>query len=242
MSTVVLIHGFPLASQMWVHQMAALERAGHTVRVPNLPGFGGTAAPTSQPALRTYADCIMNDLEGEPVVVAGLSMGGYIVMELLRSYRERIDAFALIDTKATADSGDARAHRLRVADAVIASNSVEALVRTMPETLVSPSTSAQILDDVRLQMRTASPQGVAFAQRAMAQRPESLTTLADVDMPALVLWGVDDQISPASEQRLMLEAMPHATWCEVSHAGHMAPMENPDEVSSALVDFLSTYG
>ena len=80
----------------------------------------------------------------------------------------------------------------------------------------------------------ASPRTVAWAQRAMAGRPDSRATLADLECPVVVIMGDEDTISPRSEQDLIVRAAPRATLHVIPGAGHLSPLEAPVEVAAAL--------
>ncbi|MEX1224453.1 MAG: alpha/beta hydrolase, partial [Pirellulales bacterium] len=97
-----------------------------------------------------------------------------------------------------------------------------------------PETAARI----RQMILRAPPASVAAAQRGMAARPDMSDILPQLDLPALVLVGSDDAISPPSEMRGIADVLPQAEFIEIAGAGHMCPMEKPDEVSAALREFL----
>ena len=146
-----------------------------------------------------------------------------------------------IDTKASADTDDARANRLRVADQVLEAGSTVALARAMLPGLLGATTHAdrpEVVERVRGWIEEADPAGVAWAQRAMAARPESFADLASLTVPALVLWGAEDTLSPRGEQELMVEALRDARAVEIPGSGHLTAVEDPAAVVAALVPFL----
>jgi pimeloyl-ACP methyl ester carboxylesterase len=248
MANVVLLHGFPLSGAMWTDQAHALASQGHRVLVTDLPGFGGTAPPEVNPDLAVMAQWVesqMGLLEMDSAVIAGLSMGGYVAMEMLRRSPHLVAALVLCDTKASADSDAARADRERIASSVLQSGSTDVLARSMPESLLGESTRRSNVDiarTVRQWIAAADPRGVAWAQRAMAERPDSLDTLRAVQVPALIIWGEEDTVSPWEEQQAMLDVMEGARLERIRSAGHLSPVEQPSMVSRALVDFVSAVG
>ncbi|MFN8168949.1 MAG: alpha/beta fold hydrolase [Candidatus Nanopelagicales bacterium] len=246
--TVVLLHAFPLDKRMWDDVVPAIADAGWDVVVPDLMGFGESRLDEDDlddpPTLVTQARGVLRILDqvGLPhVVVCGLSMGGYVAMELVRQDPSRIAGIALVDTKATADTEEARANRLRVADQVLESGSTDALARAMLPTLLGDTSRASrpdVVERVTGWIREADPVGVACAQRAMAARPDSLTDLASLKVPGLVLWGAEDTLSPRAEQDLMVEAMRDARLVEIPTSGHLCAVEEPAATAAALVTFL----
>jgi pimeloyl-ACP methyl ester carboxylesterase len=174
-------------------------------------------------------------------VFCGISLGGYVAMEIVRQDPERVAGVALVDTKATADDDEARANRHRVAEQVLDSGSTEALARAMLPNLLGATTRnarPEVVERVRGWILEADPAGVALAQRAMAARPDSLADLAALAAPGLVLWGSEDALSSREQQDLMVDAMRDARFVEVPACGHLSAVEDPGAVTTALIAFL----
>ncbi len=246
--TVVLLHAFPLDKRLWDGVVDAVADADWDVVVPDLRGFGesryGEDGPDDEPDLGLVAHDVLAVLDRvgvQSAAVVGLSMGGYVAMELLRRAPRRVAALGLLDTKATADAVEARENRLRVAEQVLAAGSTEVLARAMVPALLGATTLAtrpEVVEQVRGWVEQADPAGVAWAQRAMAARPDSLDDLRAYRGPALVLWGAEDTVSPRPEQDLMLAALRDGRAVEVRDAGHLTAVEDPGAVVEALVRFL----
>ncbi|HEY5137041.1 MAG TPA: alpha/beta hydrolase [Candidatus Nanopelagicales bacterium] len=247
--TVVLLHAFPFDRHVWDGVIDVLAEADWDVVVPDLRGFGessyGEDGPDDEPALSWMARDVLGILDRMGVsaaVFAGISMGGYVAMEIVRQDPARVAGIALVDTKATADSDEARANRLKVAEQVLASGSTDALSRAMVPTLLGASSLEERPDVVALVtgwIAAADPQAVAWAQRAMAARPDSLADLGSLAVPALVVWGIEDGMSPRAEQDLMVEALRDARLVVVTESGHLSTVEAPEQVADALVTFLA---
>ncbi|MFN8158965.1 MAG: alpha/beta hydrolase [Candidatus Nanopelagicales bacterium] len=247
--TVVLLHAFPFDRHVWDGVVDQLADAGWDVVVPDLRGFGESAygedGPDDKPSLTWMARDVLGILDRMGVsaaVFAGISMGGYVAMEIVRQDPARVAGIALVDTKATADSEEARANRFKVADQVVASGSTEALARAMVPTLLGSTTQEdrpEVVAQVKTWIAAADPAAVAWAQRAMAARPDSLADLASLAVPGLVVWGVEDGMSPRTEQDLMVDAMRDARLVVVTESGHLSTVEAPEQVADALVAFLA---
>jgi pimeloyl-ACP methyl ester carboxylesterase len=246
--TVVLLHAFPLDHRLWNGVVDSVAAADWDVVVPDLRGFGGSAfgddLPDDEPSLATMARDVLAALDRmglANVVLGGLSLGGYVAMEIARQDPDRIAALVLADTKASADADEARENRLRVADQVLAAGSTEALARAMLPNLLGPTTTATrpgVVETVRGWIHDAEPAGVAWAQRAMAARPDSHDDLARLTVPSLVLWGAEDALAPEPEQHSMLAVLRDAREVVVPGAGHLTAVEDPSAVTEALLAFL----
>lgn len=244
----MLLHAFPLDKRLWDGVVDAVADSGWDVVVPDLRGFGessfGDDGPDDEPSLTLMARDVLAMLDriGEhAVVVAGVSMGGYVAMAMLREDPSRVAGLVLVDTKATADSDEAWGNRLRVAERVLEAGSTEALARTMLPSLLGPRTleeRPEVAEQVRGWIEEADPAAVAWAQRAMAERPDSRDDLAAFVGPSLVIFGEDDALSPRAEQDLMVAALRDVRVVPLPDVGHLAPIEAPAAVADALVSFL----
>ena len=246
---VVLLHAFPMDSVLWREQRRALASAGYRVLTPDLPGFGGSAVSEAEPSVEAMADEVAALLDARGVdraVVGGLSMGGYVAMAMLRRHPDRIRALVLADTKASADTAEAAQNRLAMASKVEESGSVESAAGLVAN-LLGATSHAERPDVVQTVVRwigAQQPAGIAWAQRAMAARPDSHADLQRFGGPVLVLYGVEDVITPANEAESMAVAArtggSAVTLREVPRVGHLSAIEDPDAVTGALTDWLGT--
>ncbi len=165
-------------------------------------------------------------------------------MALLRARPGLATRLLLCDTKATADAQPARENRERLARLCLESpgETGRILERDVLPGLLGDTTRAsrpEVVSQVRGWLNEAGADAVAWYQRAMAQRPDSLELLAEVDVPALILFGDEDVLSPAPEQALMQQAMPGAAVVVIDGAGHLANVEAPARVGSQIRSFLA---
>lgn len=241
---VVLLHAFPLSSAMWGAQHEGLgAAAGVELITPDLPGFGAAPPSPEQPDLGVLAESVIGLLDERgrrPVVLGGLSMGGYVAMEILRRRPALVSALVLADTKASADTADGRERRLRMAARLDEDGSSRVLLDMLPAILGETTRAQQpgLVDGVRAEVERADPAAAAWAQRAMAARPSYLDTLASADVPALVVVGAEDTTTPVSDARAMVDALPQGRLELIEHSGHLSAVEAPKAFNQALGDFL----
>jgi len=242
---LVLLHAFPLNASMWSAQREALA-ATHRVLCPDQRGFGGTQLLHDDPSLDEVADDVAAMLDARKVgdvVLGGLSMGGYVAMAFLRRHPDRVRALILADTRAGADTPEAAANRLRIADAVIEAGSSSLLVEEMLPKLLGATTRERqplVQGRVKALVERAPAYAVAWAQRAMAARPDSFGTLRSFDRPALVVVGEEDELSPPADAHAMAEALVHATLVTIPESGHLTSVEAPEAFNEAVAAFLAT--
>jgi pimeloyl-ACP methyl ester carboxylesterase len=244
---IVLLHAFPLSSRMWQPLRAALPSRLELIT----PDFRGTPAVRlgeAQPSLDVLADDLARALDAANVgraIISGLSMGGYVTMAFLRRHPDRAAAVVLADTRAGADADAARANRLRIAAALDTEGTTRVLVDDVLPTLLGSTTTTSrpdVVAFVKEIVESASPRGAAWWQRAMAARPDSFDTLRAVQVPALVIVGAEDALTPPSEAQALVDALPGARLVELPAAGHLSAVETPEPFAAALVEFAREVG
>jgi pimeloyl-ACP methyl ester carboxylesterase len=239
---VLFLHAFPLDASQWDHQVAALSSELRCVRV-DLWGCGTSPPPPAgEPTLDGFATAVLAALDSrniDRVAVVGLSMGGYLAFALWRLAPQRIRSLVLCNTRATADAAASRGDRLAMADQVEREHSVESIVEPMVARLLSPGAQAEahIVDPLRGRIRRCTPAGIAYAQRAMAARPDSTALLATITVPALVIAGTRDAIIPTPEVLAIADGIPGARYVELD-CGHVSNLEMPRAVNEQFAGFL----
>jgi pimeloyl-ACP methyl ester carboxylesterase len=244
---VLLIHGFPLDHTMWDAQIAVLSQRARVI-APDLRGFGQSPLAAGDGergiSMEAYADDLAELLDklavGEPIVLVGFSMGGYVAWQFVRKYGDRLRALVQCDTRAKADTEEARAGRIKMAENVAEWGSGR-VAEMMGPKLFAPATfdtKPDVVAAVRKVVDATPPAGIAAAQRGMAARPDVTSSLSTIKLPTLVLVGEHDAISPPAEMKEIAAAIPGADFVVVPGAGHMTTMEEPEAVNSALSHFI----
>ncbi len=240
---VLFIHGYPLNRSLWQPQVEGLSDSGR-ILAPDLRGHGD-----SQPSKGPYtmdllaADCIalLDSLElRKPVIICGLSMGGYIALALYRNYPERLGGLILAATRASADSPEGKKNRDQAAN-LAKEKGVEAVVESMLPKMMSPKTYQQnpeLVEKVRKMMEATSLEGVLGDLMGMKERPDSRPLLETIDIPTLVIHGADDQIISAEETRQMHSQIPGAVLETVPDAGHLLNLEQTEIFNRAVRHFI----
>ena len=216
---------------MWAETRPALEEAGYEVVAPDLPG------PAAERTLASWADRVLRLVDG-PLVLVGVSMGGYLAFELWRRASERVRALVLVSTRAGGETGESRAGReanLRL----LRENGVTALWEVLGGKLFAPGTSPDVVARAREIALEQGSQRLAAATEAIRDRPDSRSLLAEITVPVLVVAGEDDRVIPPSESEALARALPDARLELIPGAGHLVPLERPPEFARVLLPFLA---
>jgi pimeloyl-ACP methyl ester carboxylesterase len=238
---------------MWADVAEILSQQWRVI-IPDLRGFGQSPWPETQfpqsaadvtgdKVTWTVADMADDvaallaalKIDG-PIVLAGLSMGGYIALQFALHHSARLRGLILADTRAAADSDEARAGRRKTAERVLDGGPAfvaEAMIAKLfaADTMLrSPDLIAQYQELIM----KADPRTIAAAALAMGARPDVTSDLEQIHVPTLCIAGTDDEISPPAEMITWSAELPRGRFVEIPGAGHMSPVEQPDSFAAAV--------
>lgn len=239
---VAFIHGFPHNRTLWAPQVSALVDRARCI-APDLRGFGdsSTHGPFSMDQFADDVAMLLRSLGIERAVVAGLSMGGYAAFSLWRRHRTLVRALVLADTKAGADSDEARAKRRALID-VARTRGSGAVADGQITGMIGKSTREKrpaLIDDVHRMLASAPVDGIVGALEAMMARVDSTPTLATIDVPTLVVVGAEDVLTPVNEAEFLHESIRGSRLEVIAHAGHVSNLERPAAFNHVLSEFLA---
>ena len=233
---LIWIHGFPHASAIFQPQLT-LSGLRH-IRV-DLPGFGASSAPIEALTIADYSEEILSVLDHlriEKTLAAGISMGGYILMQILRDAPHRIEGAILINTRERADSDPSREDRYKMI-AGIEKDGIEGVVDTMlPKMIFNASRRAGF----REIMMTATAKGMIAAQRAMAGRPDSTSTLRELELPALIIASDHDPITSVDDAQRMAGLIKRSKRVVIENAAHASNFDQPEAFNRTVTEFIGT--
>ncbi len=242
---LLLLHGFPLSSAMWTPVRTALEQAARVI-TPDLRGFGESDKPTAGYAMEDLARDVVglaDALALDRFVLGGHSMGGYIALRVAAGHGERIAGLILVDSRAEADPPEGKARR-DAGIARITRGETAAFLDEFTANLVGPSSKARaprLLDEIRAIAADAAPHALAGCLAGMRDRPDSSAVLPGLDIPALVIVGREDALTPPALSHAMAKSLPTCTLVEVPASGHTPSMERPIPTAEAMLGFLRQH-
>jgi len=225
---VVLIPGLLASARLYAAQIAELWRCGPVMVADHTrdDSMGGIARRILAVAPPRFA-------------LAGLSMGGYIAFEILRQAPARVARLALLDTSARADTPEATAQR-HAQMALAAQGRLGEVVEQQFARTVHPlhRNDAALREVNRLMAEDVGPQAFVRQQTAIMGRPDSRPTLAQIECRTLVLVGEQDELTPPDRAVEMAHGIRGAQLITVPECAHLSTLEQPREVTRALLEWL----
>ena len=241
---IILLHPFPANHEFWLPAAQSLLTRYRLI-LPDLRGHGDSDLGEGPATMRKHAADIvrvMDDAGIDRAAFAGVSIGGYALFEFWRRYRDRVSALVLCNTKAQADSAEARSARLQSA-ADIMERGTEPFFETMVPKLLGDTTRntrPDLVQGALRMMRKMSAEDVAMVQRGMAERPDSVATLKTINVPTLIVTGEEDLFAGAAEAELMRQNIPRKQSENYSKGRALSAWERPKEVGDLLREFFDS--
>jgi 3-oxoadipate enol-lactonase len=239
---VVLIHGFPLSSELWTPQRAALADRYRVIAL-DLRGHGRSDLPDENITIGHYADdvvALMDALGIGQATVAGLSMGGYTTMAILRRHPDRVRAVMLLATKAPGDTEPGKQGRDEMIRLAREEGATAVAEKMLPKMLTERTRgeAPELTGFVRSMMAGTPVEGIVAALHALRERPDSTPTLQQTRLPALILVGDKDELTPPADAEAMHRALSGSRLEVIPDAAHLLNLEQPEQVNRLLLDFL----
>ena len=226
---IVLVPGLNCSARLYAPQIPELWRSGPVT----------VATHTRDDTMAAIARRILAAAPPR-FALAGLSMGGYIALEMVRQAGDRVAKLALLDTGARADPPEAQELRLQRI-ALAESGRFAEMAEGMWPLLVHPDRLADAaLKQVYLDMcNDVGPEAFVRQQKAIMARVDLRPLLPSIRCPTLVLVGAQDTLTPPHLAEEMAAGIPGARLVKVSDCGHISTLERPEAVTRALLEWLA---
>ncbi len=240
----LFVHGFPLDSRMWVDQLHLLAGVRQCV-APDLRGFGRSGSVAARRiTMEDHASDLVDlvdFIDEGPVDLVGLSMGGYVALALMEYRPDLVRTLALVDTRSGADSEEVKQRRDDQAR-ILLDQGRAAFAATTIGAVLAPGAPALARARVRTMIEDTPYETSVAALAGMRDRGDRSHVLDSVAVPAAVIVGEHDTVTPVAEAEQMARRIPGSTLTVVSGAGHLSPLESPGAVADALGDLWERSG
>lgn len=227
--TLILLPGLLNDAELWAHQRAGLADLVDRILIPDLNRHD------------SMADIAAEVLAGAPdrFALAGLSMGGYVALEVFRRAPERVERLALIDTSAREDSDDQRRRRRGLIELADKGRFKGVTPRLLPmlvhESRLEDQAVVRPIFDMAARI---GRDGFIRQQKAILSRSDSRDLLPGIGCPTLVMCGRQDQLTPLHLAEEMAAEIAGARLQVVEECGHLPALEHPEITTAAMREWL----
>jgi pimeloyl-ACP methyl ester carboxylesterase len=239
----VFLHAFPLHGGMWKSQQEYLMQNHINSVAVDYPGFGKTPVMGTDISMKDLSKAVMESLARQNIhqmILVGCSMGGYLAFQLYRDYPEKIVGMVLSNTRATADTEEARDRRLQFIDQIRTTQDIEFIKKMHMYKFFSRKTAEQQPDVIRQVdqwMQEITHEGVISALHAMAYRLDSTDLLSSITFPVLIIHGEEDPFIPPDDYKIMVQNIPKAEVHIFKNCAHLCNLENSMQFNSLLKEY-----
>jgi pimeloyl-ACP methyl ester carboxylesterase len=226
---LLLLPGLACNESLWVAQCEGLADICHT-RVARLDEGHD---------MQSLASSVLQQAPDGAFLLAGLSMGGYVALEIMRQAPQRVLGLALIDTSARADTNEASQKRraaMRQSESEFA-----AVIEQMLPNLLHPKhyRKTELTDCVRDMAQQVGAQTFRQQQEAIIGRSDSRPDLAKITCPTLVVCGREDAITPPELHSEMVAQIAGAQLVLLDTCGHLSPLEQPEQLTQHIRSWIT---
>lgn len=240
---LIFIHGFPFNKQAWIPQIEHLKTVNRVITY-DIRGFGDSETNKEEISIPLFAEDLlkfMDALEIKKAILCGLSMGGYILLEAVTLYPERLKGIILCDTQCIADTPEAKEKRLKTIKQ-IEKDGLEDFAKTFLNSAFykeSLNSKKKLIDKLHKEIINLPPKVVTDTLQALAERSAKCTILKDISVPTLIICGKEDKITPIERSEFLFRNIDHSALKIISDAGHLSNLEQPEEFNKCVSNFIT---
>lgn len=243
---IVFVHGFPYDHTMWKKQINALSNNYYCISY-DVRGFGESVNCDGQHTMEMFVDdleMIIEEMKLDKPIICGLSMGGYIALRAIERFQGKWFAAILCDTRSQADDNQGRLKRAAAIKRINLDGHKDFVKDFITNCFGDyfKQNQSNDLQAIIEYSQNFSPIGIKGGLLAMLSRTDTTSFLEKIEIPTLLICGKNDTLTPPSVMKDMFHKIKNAEFVEIENAGHMSPIENPDEVNSAISKFLKKIG
>lgn len=239
---IIFIHGFPFNKSTWQPQIDFLKPTNRIIAY-DIRGFGESTANNEKVSISLFADDLvsfMDVLHIKKAIVCGLSMGGYILLNALHRYPSRFAAIILSDTQCIADSPQTREKRNQTIKEIEMEGLNDFATAYIKNIFFTDSLNEkkELTEKMKNIILSTSQKTIIHTMDALAHRHEMCSWLNKITVPALILCGKDDTITPLSQSEYLRNKISNSIFHSIDKAGHLSNLEQPEEFNNHFNNFL----
>ena len=244
-TSMIFVHGFPFDKSSWKPQMDFFKNT-HRVISFDHRGFGQSTTAEENVSINLLADDLvklMDILSINKAILCGLSMGGYVVLNAVSRYPERIEALILSDTQCIADTQEVKEKRNKIIQ-LIESGGLQVFVDEFVNSIFSKqtlNTNHDLINSIKKAIQSTKEQTIISTLRALSARWETCSSLKEINIPTLILCGKEDKITTPAQSEFLQQNIKNSLLHIITNAGHLSNLEQPEEFNKQMSDFISGF-
>lgn len=242
-TSIICLHGYPFDKTMWKEQLECLKVTNRVIAC-DVRGFGKSTDEESHLSIDLFGDdliAFMDKLNIGKAIICGLSMGGFIALNVIKRFPERLEALILCDTQCIADTDEVKAKRFAIIDDINI-NGVEDFNEGFIKSVFQKenyNNKKELVEPLRSTVYANSEHIITMGLTALAERSETCSILEDISIPTLIICGREDEVTPLNQSEMMHSAIKGSILCVIENAGHVSNLEQPSEFNQLILDFLA---
>lgn len=237
---VILLHGFPFNRQMWGPQITTLAENGFRVIAPDLRGFGESETGDKPFSIRTYADDVyrlMKYLGIGRAVLVGMSLGGEVVLDLLRRHPRKVVATSILSPVMPPANAEEQIRYLNFAE-LVREGHQQTAIDGFCQWVLPSELENEMVEQARKLMESIDQQTLAKGMGYCAEHKKSAERGERHTTPTLVVSGENDPLSSPQQAKKFAKLLPIGRHYVIPEAGHLFNIEVPDDLNQYLIEFL----
>lgn len=239
--TIIFLHGFPFNKNMWNYQLEFLDDNITGIAV-DIRGHGNSTSGHGFLSIDVFAKDLLvfiKKMELKSVILCGISMGGYIALRAYEIEPEGISGLILCDTNSFADNNEAKQKRFDSIQAILRHGrrpfAIGFIEKVFTRKSIEENTEA--IELIKSSIRRNDIPTICSTLLALAARTDTSHILKSINIPTLLIRGMEDQITTAESMTFMKENIKNCTYKEFEGCGHLPNMENPLRFNQEINNF-----
>lgn len=240
---IIFLHGFPFDKTMWRGQLDFLKFSYRLIAC-DIRGFGKSTDEESPLSIDLFGNDLiqfMDTLNIDKAIVCGLSMGGYLALNVIKRFPSHFEALILCDTQCIADTAESKEKRYKIIEEIETdgvTNFNEGFIKSVFHK-DSLANKTELVEQLRGVVFSNSQHIISQGLVALAKRSETCSSLGEISIPTLIICGREDQVTPLAQSEFMNKHIKGSILQVIENAGHVSNIEQPKEFNKYLGEFLT---
>jgi len=242
-TTVIFLHGYPFDKSMWQEQLECLKATNRVIAC-DIRGFGKSTDEETHLSIDLFGNdliAFMDKLHINKAIICGLSMGGFIALNVIKRFHERVEALILCDTQCIEDTVEVKEKRFKIIQDINV-NGVKDFNEGFIKSVFHKETYSnkkELVESLRRVVFANSEHIITMGLTALAERAETCSILGDINVPTLIICGKEDEVTPLNQSEMMHTNIKGSILRVIENAGHVSNLEHPSEFNQLILDFLT---